>query len=372
MYQTEIASIKGDWEPGDLVEVLDEQGRFLGRGYFNPTSTIAVRLLTRRKEAVDRGFFHRRLVRAWEYRRRLLSGLDTDAVRVVFAEADFLPGLIVDKFADHLVLQTLTLGMERWKSTLAELLDELFRPRGLYEKNDAGVRAREGLSPQQGWIKGGPDPIVTIREHGLRFYVDLVRGQKTGYFLDQRENRAALRGLVEGARVLDAFCYTGGFALHAAACGAREVLALDLSEEAVALAEANARLNHLADRCRFYVANAFDELRNLERAGESFEVVILDPPAFTKSKSALEGAWRGYKEINLRAMRLLAPGGFLITSSCSYHLPEEQFLEVVRAAARDARRTLRLVEMRRQSRDHPVLLEYPESYYLKCLILQVL
>jgi 23S rRNA (cytosine1962-C5)-methyltransferase len=363
--------VDGACRPGDLAEVVDERGRFLGRGYINPRSTIAVRLLTRRRETIDRGFFARRLLRAWEYRRRLLPALDTDAVRVVFAEADFLPGLVVDKFGDYLAVQTLTAGMDRWQSTLVELLEEALRPKGICERNDAGVRAREGLELRRGWIRGEPEAPVVVREHGLSFYIDVAHGQKTGFFLDQRENRAALRGLVEGGRVLDAFCYTGAFSLHAAAYGAREVLGIDFSAEAVALAEANARLNGLAGRCSFRTANAFDELRNLERAGEKFDLAILDPPAFTRSKENLEGALRGYKEINLRAMRLLPPGGFLVTCSCSYHLSEEQFLEVVLAAARDARRTLRLVELRRQARDHPILPTHPESYYLKCLILQV-
>lgn len=372
IYQTEIERLAGDCQDGEIVEVLDHRGRFLGLGYINLRSTIAVRLLTRRRENIDRDFFRRRLLTAWEFRRRLLAEGSTDSLRVVFGEADFLPGLIVDKFAAYLVVQTLTLGIDRWKDVIVELLAEVLQPRGIYERNDVGVRELEGLEQRKGPLLGEVPPRVIIKENGLSLYVDIAEGQKTGYFLDQRENRAAIKDLVGGARVLDCFCYTGSFALHAAKYGAASVEGLDFSEAAVELARANAALNGLADRCSFRVGNAFDELRALDRAGETFDVVILDPPAFTKSKAALENAIRGYKEINLRAMRILRPGGFLVTCSCSYHLSEDLFLEVVRAAARDAKRTLRLVEVRRQAKDHPILLGYDESYYLKCLILQVL
>lgn len=374
IYQTEIERVEGEFSPGDVVDVADHRGRFLARGYINPRSTIAVRIFTRRPEEIDRDFFRRRILSAWEFRQRIfLPGQqETDALRVIYGEADFLPGLIVDKFADYLVVQTLTLGIDRWKPVLVDLLQEILQPKGIFERNDASVRLREGLDLSKGWLSGEGDPRVVIQEHGLRFYVDLAGGQKTGYYLDQRENRAAIRHLVSGARVLDCFCYTGAFALHAAKYGAREVLGIDFSEEAVNLARENASLNGLADRCAFFVGNAFDELRSLERSGAAFDVIVLDPPAFTKSRATLENALRGYKEINLRAMRLLPRGGFLVTCCCSYHVSESLFLEVVRDAARDARRALRLVELRRQAPDHPVLLGYDESYYLKCLILQVL
>lgn len=372
VYQTEIDRVEGTFRGGEIVDVLDYRGRFLGRGYINPRSTIAVRILTRRKEEIDREFFQRRILAAWEFRRKLLLEGASDSCRVIFGEADFLPGLIVDKFADYLVVQTLTLGIDRWKDVIVDVLDEIIRPKGIYERNDVSVRELEGLEQRTGLLKGEFEPRVVISENGLRLYVDVANGQKTGYFLDQRENRAAIKNFVRGARVLDCFCYTGSFALHAAMYGAATVEGIDFSEAAVEMAKANASLNGLADRCSFRVGNAFDELRALDRAGATFDVVILDPPAFTKSKAALEGAIRGYKEINLRAMRILRPGGFLITCSCSYHLTEDLFLAVVREAARDAKRTLRLVELRRQAKDHPILLGYDESYYLKCLILQVL
>jgi 23S rRNA (cytosine1962-C5)-methyltransferase len=371
VYATEVAAIEGEFAPGDLVRVVDARGRFLGRGYANPASQILVRLLTRDpEERVDRDFFRRRIAAALEYRRRVAPG--AEACRLVFGEADFLPALIVDRFGPYLVLQTLALGMERFKDLLVEVLVELLQPRGIYERNDVNVRLLEGLELRTGHLYGDFDPLVTFVEHGLRFAADLARGQKTGFFLDQRENRLALKDLAPGARVLDAFCYSGAFALHAALFGAREVVGVDIAPAAVDLAAEHARLNGLADRCRFYVANAFDELRRLAAAQEKFDLVILDPPAFTKSKEALPGAVRGYKEINLRAMKLLRPGGFLVTCSCSYHLDEASFLEVVMAAAADAGRVLRLVELRRQARDHPILPAAPETYYLKCAVFQVL
>ncbi|WP_173297835.1 class I SAM-dependent rRNA methyltransferase [Thermanaeromonas sp. C210] len=373
VYRTEIEEIYGSFEPGDIVEVEDNRGRFLGRGYINPVSMITVRLLTyQRDEEVDESFWRRRLLAAWNYRQQVLKGADTDSYRVVFGEADFLPGLIVDKFGPYLVFQTLALGIDRFRETLVELLDDIIKPDGIYERNDAAVRELEGLELRTGFLKGRFDPLVTIRENGIKLYVDMARGQKTGYFLDQRENRAAIRPLVGGARVLDCFCHTGSFSLHAASFGAREVLGLDISEEAVAMARRNAALNGYEGICSFEVANVFDALREMDRSGERYDVVILDPPAFVKSRKALEGAVRGYKEINLRAMKLLSPGGFLVTCSCSYYMPEDLFWGVVFSAARDARRRLRLVARRGQAPDHPVLMGYDESRYLKCLFFQVL
>lgn len=372
VYRTEVEEIHGDYQPGDIIDVVDFRGRFAGRGYINPASMIMVRILTRKQEEVDREFFRRRIAAAWNYRQRIMEGTDSDSFRVIFGEADLLPGLIVDKFAGCLVVQALALGIARWQDEIVEMLDEMVKPEGIYERNDAAVRELEGLERRQGYLKGEFDPLVTIRENGLQLYVDVARGQKTGYFLDQRENRAAIKEFVRGARVLDCFCHTGSFALHAAMYGAREVLGLDISDQAVEMAQKNAALNDLGDRCSFRAGNAFDELRAFDQAGETFDTVILDPPAFTKSRAALEGAIRGYKEINLRAMRLLPPGGFLITNSCSYHLPEQLFLETVHEAARDVKRTLRLIELRRQAKDHPMLVGYDESHYLKCLILQVI
>lgn len=370
IYRTEVESTGGDFQPGDIVDVVDFRGKFLGRGYINPASQILVRIMTRdRNEEINRNFFYKRLKAAWEYRQRVVT--DTNACRVVFAEADFLPALIVDKFGDFLSVQTLALGIDVHKETIVELLDDIINPKGIYERNDVSVRELEGLPLQTGFLKGPFEPLVEIEENGLKFEVDLAGGQKTGYFLDQRENRMALRHLASGARVLDCFCHTGTFTTYAAKFGAREVQGIDIAGNALEVARRNAARNGFSELCGFKEANSFDELRALEKSGQKFDLVILDPPAFTKSKKALEGAIRGYKEINLRAMKLLPPGGFLVTCSCSYHMGEELFREVIASAGQDAGRQLRLVEMRRQAKDHPMLLASPETYYLKCLILQV-
>lgn len=370
VYQTEVAEIKGDYQPGDIVEVLDFRGRWLGRGYINPASQILIRIMTRdREEQIDENFFRRRIRSAWDYRRRVVR--DTDAFRVIFGEADFLPALIVDKFGDYLSVQTLALGIDIHKEIIVKILQEVIQPQGMYERNDVSVRALEGLALQTGFIGTPFDPVVQIHENGLTFQVDLAGGQKTGYFLDQRENRMTLAGLVREARVLDCFCHTGTFALYAAKYGARSVLGIDIAAPAVEMARVNAALNACTDCCTFREGNSFDELRNMEKSGEKFDVIVLDPPAFTKSRKALKGAIRGYKEINLRGMKLLPPGGFLITCSCSYHMTEDLFLEVIMEAARDVGRQLRLVELRRQAKDHPMLLAAPETHYLKCVVLQV-
>lgn len=370
IYRTEVEEITGEYKPGDIVQITDFRGKFIGKGYINPASEILVRIMTRdQREEIDRGFFSRRIKAALEYRRRVVRL--TDACRLVFAEADFLPALIVDKFGDYLSVQTLALGIDVHKDVIVDVLDELISPAGIYERNDAPVRKLEGLSQITGFLKGTFKPLVQIEENGLIFVVDLAGGQKTGYFLDQRENRLALEGLAGGARVLDCFCHTGTFSVYAAHFGAREVQGVDIAGPALEVARLNADKNGFSDVCAFREANSFDELRALEKAGEKFDLVILDPPAFTKSKQALEGAARGYKEINLRAMKLLPPGGFLITCSCSYHMSEDLFLKVVLSAARDAGRQLRLIELRRQAKDHPMLLASPETYYLKCAVIQV-
>lgn len=373
VYCTDIEVLRGPADPGDIVLLENHRGKPLALGYYNPNSVIAVRVLTQNpKERIDRDFFLHRIRQALELRLKLFREETTNAFRVVFAEADLLPGLIVDRFASLLVVQFLTLGMERRKGDIVEALEALLHPGGIYERSDVEVRKKEGLEECAGWILPGMNPEVIIKENGLAFFVDVARGQKTGYFLDQRENRLSLRRYVQGARVLDCFSYTGGFAIHAAAFGAREVLGLDISESAVALARENACLNRLEDRVRFEVADVFEALRELLRKGERFDLVILDPPAFVKGKEALEGALRGYKDINLLAMKLLVPSGILVTCSCSYHLSEELFLEVLQKASQDAGRRLQILERRGQAQDHPVLVGYPESWYLKCFILRVL
>lgn len=370
IFRGEVDTIRGDYEPGDIVTVVTSRGLFLGKGYINPKSQIIVRMLTHHDDYIDRAWFKRRLERAWAHRQRLLP--DTSACRVVFGEADFLPGLIVDKFGDILVVQSLALGIDKWLPDIVEILDELLQPRGIYERNDVPVRELEGLPQRKGYLRGEFDPHLTIIENEMKMAVDVAGGQKTGYFLDQRENRRAIRPYAKGGRVLDCFSNVGGFALNAAAAGATEVIAVDASEDAIAAAKQNAELNGLADRMKFEVGNAFDILRRMEANQERFDLIILDPPAFAKNKGALEGAVRGYKEINLRAMRMLPEGGFLVTNSCSYHMTPDLFKAVIADAAHDARRRLRLVEERAQALDHPIVVGYPESHYLKCYIYEVI
>lgn len=369
VYKTEVYDIEGEYTPGDIVNVLNFKGKFLGKGYINPKSQILVRILTRdAHEEINYDFFKRRISDAWEYRKKVA---DTNACRVVFGEADFLPALIVDKFSDYLVIQTLALGIDLHKQSIVKALNEVIHPKGIYERNDVPVRELEGLEMEKGFLSEPFDTMVKIIENGINFYVDIENGQKTGYFLDQKENRAAIKDIVNGARVLDCFCHTGSFSIHAGFYGAREVLGIDISEHAVEFARKNAILNNLQDVCTFETANAFDKLRELQEKHERYDVVILDPPAFTKSRSTVEGAIRGYKDINLRAMKIINRGGFLVTASCSQHMPPDLFKEVIFDAARDAKRTLRQVEFRSQAKDHPILWSSAETQYLKFIILQL-
>lgn len=369
IFDNEVEKTEGSYEPGDIVDVHSFKNTFLGRGYINPKSKILVRLLTRNQEEINREFFRKRISDAWEYRKMLGY---TQSCRVIFGEADLIPALIVDKFGDYLSIQTLSLGIEKYKDIIVELLDEIIEPKGIYERNDVPLREKEGLEQKKGFIKGPFDTTVEIYENEVKMLVDIENGQKTGYFLDQRENRAALRPFVKNARVLDTFCHTGGFAMHAAYYGAKEVTAVDISEHAIEYVNKNAALNGLSHSIKGVTANVFDLLKDYQVQGEKFDVVILDPPAFCKTKSALEGAYRGYKEINLRGMKLLKPGGFLITCSCSHYMFPEIFTKMIKEAAKDARKILRLVESRTQSKDHPILFGSDESLYLKCMIVQVL
>ncbi|HHV79034.1 MAG TPA: class I SAM-dependent rRNA methyltransferase [Firmicutes bacterium] len=368
VYANEVSRIHGEFQPGDIVDVVDSRGRFVGRGFINPASQILVRLLTFEQEDVDRSFIAQRVQQAVQMRREILG--DLDACRMVFGEADFLPGLIVDKFGDVLVFQTLALGMEVRKDWILESLKEVLNPRGLFERNDVPVRELEGLSLKSGFASDPFNTLVEIEEEGLRFLVDVQSGQKTGHFLDQRENRAAIARYVKGARVLDCFCHTGGFALQALRAGAEAAEGIDASELAIDLAKANAERNGVA-RARFTVGNVFDELRSRAKRGEKYDAIILDPPAFAKNRAALAGALRGYKEINLRAMKMLIPGGILVTCSCSQHVSEQEFFDTIAAAAHDAGVRLRLLERRGQPPDHPILVGAPETAYLKCLIFRV-
>ena len=368
IYASEVEKVEGAFENGDIVDVHDFRGKYIGRGFYNPQSQLALRILTRNDEPCDRAFFEGRVRDAWEYRQLLC---DPDSCRLIYSESDFLPGLVVDKFGDILVLQSLSLGIERIKDMLCDILMEVVRPAGIWERSDVPVRRLEGLEQTTGLLRGEVPDRVDMVENGIHFLVDVKHGQKTGFFLDQKWNRAALKPLCRDARVLDCFCHNGSFSLHAAKYGAKSVLGVDISEEALKVARENARLNGL-DNVAFEAHNCFDLLRELDDAHERFDVVILDPPAFTKNKAAVQSAIRGYKEINLRGLKLTRPGGFLVTCSCSQHILPEMFQDIVNQAARDAKKRIRLVEYRTQGYDHPILPQSVETKYLKCMILQVM
>lgn len=428
VFQNEIERVDGELPAGGLVRLYNHQDKFLAAGYANPKSQIAVRILAYEPvEEMDRAFFVERIRRAWEHRLRFLS--DVTACRAVYGEADFLPGLVVDKFADVLVVQLLSLGMDLRRETIVEALVEVFRPSGIYERSDVSVRELEGLEQRKGALYGDCPRIVRIVENGLEMDVDIVEGQKTGYFFDQRENRAALEPLVrgwgarsgialrekeengerrlvpvnskgnevtfpfwDGATVLECFSHTGSFTLHACKYGAKKVTCLDISEHAVETARSNAALNGFSDRIEFVVADAFEYLRRqvkgleerklraegkadtsvkLGDSGRTWDVVILDPPAFAKNKGAVAGACRGYKDINLHGMKLVNEGGYLVTSSCSYHVRPDLFLQTIQEAAQDAGKMVRLIEFRGAGKDHPRILGVDEGHYLKFAIFEV-
>ena len=369
IFKSDINQVDAKCLPGDTVDIISSKGRFLARGYYNPNSQIALRIMTYHEdEAVDRALIFRRIHEAVEYRR---SFADLKSCRVVFAESDRLPALIVDAFDDILVLQCLALGMERFKQDVVDALVEELHPRGIWERNDVPVRRLEGLDMCTGLLYGEVPDRVQMVENGVKFWVDVKEGQKTGFFLDQKENRAAIAPFVKGRRVLDCFTHTGSFALHAGYYGASEVTGVDISEYACTFAAENAKLNGLEDRVHFVTANAFDLLSDQSRKKEKYDVIILDPPAFTKTRGAGDSALRGYKEINLRAMKMIETGGYLITCSCSQHVLPEMFRNMVLDAARDAKVLLRQVEFRTQGKDHPILPYAPETEYLKCGIYQV-
>ena len=374
IYNNEIADISPGAEDGGLVRVCGENGWPLGQGFLNRRSKLTVRMLTRDPDAeINEDFFLMRLKNAWEYRKKVV---DTSSCRLVFGEADFLPGLVVDKFSDVLVVESLALGIDRLKSTILSLLVDLLKEdgisvRGIYERSDAKVRLKEGMERVKGFLSDPFDPVVEIVENGVRYQVDVAEGQKTGFFLDQKYNRLAIQPLARGGRVLDCFTHTGAFALNAAKGGAAEVLGVDASELGVAQATQNAALNGMSDRVRFACRDVFELLPELERKGEKFDLVILDPPAFTKSRASVKKAVTGYREINLRGIKLVKNGGYLATCSCSHFMTPELFTKTIGEAARDARRRLRQVEYRTQSPDHPVLWGADQSLYLKFYIFQV-
>ena len=374
IYDNEIAEIQGDYENGDMVRVEDFDGYPMGQGFINTRSKITVRMMTRKADTeVNEDFIEMRVRNAWEYRKTVT---DTSSCRVIFGEADFLPGIVVDKFSDVLVVESLALGIDRWKPVILEKLKKVLAEdgiaiRGIYERSDAKVRQQEGMERYKGFVGEPFDTKVEIVENGVRYLVDVQDGQKTGFFLDQKYNRLAIQRLCKGKKVLDCFTHTGSFALNAGIAGAKSVLGVDASQLGVDQARENAELNGLSDRVSFVCADVFDLLPELEQKGERYDVVILDPPAFTKSRSSIKNAVKGYREINLRAMKLVKDGGFLATCSCSHFMDYELFTQTIGQAAKNVHKRLRQVEYRTQAPDHPILWSADESYYLKFYIFQV-
>lgn len=374
VFDNEIASVMGSYVDGDVVFVHDFDGFPLGKGFINRHSKIMVRLLTRDEHVeINRGFWEKRVRDAWEYRKKTV---DTGSCRLIFGEADFFPGLVVDKFSDVLVVQSLALGIDRYKEEIVELLKQILQEdgveiRGVYERSDVKVRRQEGMELYKGFMGAEFPTLVQIEENGVRYEVDVKDGQKTGFFLDQKYNRLAIQRLCRNAEVLDCFTHTGSFALNAGIAGAKSVLGVDASALAVEQANKNAELNGLSDRVHFLCEDVFELLPRLEEEGKQFDVVILDPPAFTKSRNSVKNAVKGYREINLRAMKLVRDGGFLATCSCSHFMDYELFTKTIGQAAKNVHKRLRQVEYRTQSPDHPILWAADESYYLKFYIFQV-
>jgi 23S rRNA (cytosine1962-C5)-methyltransferase len=365
VYRSDVRSAEA--AGGDVVRVNDERGRFVGRAFYSDRSQIALRFVTREDVPVDHAFFAGRIRAAATYREHVVA--NSEVCRLVYGEADQFPSLVVDRYADYLAIQTLSQATERLRGEIVEILQEMFSPRGIVERNDPKVRLLEGLDQRVSLLAGEAPPDLVASENGVRFHFDLFKGQKTGGFLDQRENRSAAAHYATG-QALDCFTYNGGFALNLAA-RCEQVEAVDLSPAAVEAGRRNQQLNSISN-VTFREANAFDVLKQYDEAGRQFDMIVLDPPAFAKNRASVPAARRGYKEINLRSLKLLRPGGYLLTCSCSHHIPEYLFIEIVAEAANDAHRSVRVVERRTQSRDHPILLTVPETHYIKCLILQAL
>ncbi len=370
IFSNEIASAEDTEGDGGLVEILTSRRTFVGVGYYNRHSLIAARLLTNRREEIDQRFFTRRVERALSQRQAARS--DFISGRVIYSEGDGLPGLIVDKYDDYLAVQILTRGMEKLSGSILAVLTERLKPKGILHRNDSPYRALEGLEPGISVASGEIPEEIQIEEHGLTYAVNLLDSQKTGFYFDQRDNRYLVRVNAAAQRVLDCFCYSGGFALNAATGGAKEVIAIDQSEAAVASAKRNAELNGLSDKVTFEQANCFDRLREIGEAKEEYDVVILDPPAFVKSRQTISQGLKGYRDINLHAMRLLPRDGILVTCSCSHHVSLDEFLKMLRTAARDSRRRFQTLHVGSQAADHPVLLAMPETQYLKCVVLRAM
>lgn len=374
VFDNEIDTIMGTFTNGDIVIVHDFDGYMMGRGFINQNSKIRVRMMTRNKEQqIDEAFLRNRVQTAWDYRK---DTVDTSSCRVIFGEADFLPGIVIDKYEDVLVVESLALGIDRFKETIVRLLKECMAEdgihiRGVYERSDAKEREKEGLTKVKGFIGESFDTNIEIVENGVHYMVDVENGQKTGFFLDQKYNRLAMQRICKGKKVLDCFTHMGTFALNAGIAGAKDVTGLDISEYAVEQAARNAKLNHLEDTVHFRCANVLDELPKLAAAGEQYDVVILDPPAFTKSREATKNAIKGYREINMKGMKLVKDGGYLATCSCSHFMTQELLAKTIKEAAKATHKRLRQVEFRTQSPDHPILWAADESYYLKFIIFQV-
>ena len=374
IFDNEIDTITGRFKNGEVVTVHDFDGYPMGKGFINQNSKIRIRMMTRKPDQeIDEAFLKMRVKNAWEYRK---TTVDTSSCRIIFGEADFLPGLVIDKYEDVLVVECLALGMEQFKEIIVNFLKEILaedgiKIRGVYERSDANERTKEGLSKVKGFIGDALDTNVEIVENGVHYMVDVANGQKTGFFLDQKYNRLAMQRICKGKKVLDCFTHMGTFALNAGIAGAADVTGLDISEYAVSQAEANARLNHLENTVHFRQANVLDELPKLAQAGEKYDVVILDPPAFTKSREATKNAIKGYREINMKGLKLVKDGGYLATCSCSHFMTQDLLAKTVKEAAKATHKRLRQVEFRTQAPDHPILWAADESYYLKFYIFQV-
>lgn len=376
VYGNEIAKIVGEdgkvletpVASGTIVDVHFFDNQYAGRGYINQQSQIAVRILSRKCEDINDQFFYNRILKAWQYRQKIGY---TENCRLIFGEADYLPALIIDKFNDYFVIQTIAYGIDQWKPAIVAALQSIFNPKGIYERNDVPVRELEGLQQQKGFLSAPFDTNIIIKENGLQFHVDIENGQKTGYFLDQQDNRKAIKNIVKGADVLGAFTYTGTFEIHAAHYGAKSVLGIDISEQAVAQANKNAALNGLDSICKFEARNAFDALRQWHKEEKLYDVVMLDPPAFTKSRESIDKAVAGYKEINLRGMKLIKDGGFLVTSSCTNLVNTRLFLQTIESAAKDTKKYIRQVTFKAQASDHPIIWGMENTNYLKFLIVEV-
>jgi len=368
IFGNEVEKIVGEPAAGDIVDVFYGDDKFCGRGYYNAKSQIIIRLLTRKKEDINEHFILNKIQQAWHYRQKIGY---TENCRLVFGEADEMPALIIDKFNDYFVIQTLSFGIDVYKSAIIKAIETIFKPKGIYERNDVPVRELEGLLQQKGFLSAPFDTNLIINENGLKFNVDIENGQKTGYFLDQQNNRKAIENISKGAEVLGAFTYTGTFEIHAAHYGAKSVLGIDISENAVAQANKNAALNGLDKICKFETMNAFDVLKKWDKEGRLYDMVMLDPPAFTKSRETIQKAVTGYKEINLRGMKLLRNGGFLVTSSCTNLVQPDLFLHTIQQAAKDARKKVKQVVFNAAAADHPIVWGLENTNYLKFLIIEV-